>query len=95
MAEANDRLHEALDQAKTGREITIREIVTHARHIARKEVKQHWLEQGRKRYDYSQKELSEAADELLRAKPELVGLARIALEGLRSNIRTNAQKPRL
>jgi hypothetical protein len=49
---------------------------------------------GRKRYDHSQKELSEAADELLRAKPELIGLARIALEGIRSNIRTDAQKPK-
>jgi hypothetical protein len=91
MVEAADRLHEAVDRAKT---ITIREIVTHARFLARKEVRQRWKEQGRKQWDYSQKELMEKADELIRAKPELVGLARIALEGLGANIRTDAQKPK-
>jgi hypothetical protein len=71
MAEAVQRYHNQ------------REIVTMARFLARKEVRQHWKEQGRRPYDYSQKELCEAADELIRAKPELIGLARIAVEGLR------------
>jgi hypothetical protein len=79
MIEATDRLHEA--PAKTSREITIREIDAMARHIARKEVKQRWLAQGRKRYDHSFKELCEAADALIKQRPELIGLARIAPEG--------------
>jgi hypothetical protein len=66
MAEANDRLHEALDQAKTGREITIRDIDAMSRHIARKQVQQHWRELGHKRYDHSFKELCEQADALIR-----------------------------
>ena len=87
MVEAPDRLHEALDRAK--REITVREVLAMARFIARREVEQRWREQGDKRYDHSFKQLVEAGDALIRQKPELVGLARIALEGLRSS-RTGA-----
>jgi hypothetical protein len=43
MVEATDRLHEALDRAKTGQSFTIREIITHARFLARKEVRQRWM----------------------------------------------------
>jgi hypothetical protein len=37
MVEAADRLHRALDRAKTGQSFTIREIVTLARYLARQE----------------------------------------------------------
>jgi hypothetical protein len=48
MAEAVQRYHNQ------------REIVTMARFLVRKAVRQHWKEQGRRPYDYSQKELCEA-----------------------------------
>ena len=44
MVEAPDRLHEALDRAKTSREISIREIIAHTGYLARQQVRQRWLE---------------------------------------------------
>ena len=46
MAEAVQRYHNQ------------REIVTMARFLVRKAVRQHWKEQGRRPYDYSQKAAS-------------------------------------
>ena len=83
MIEAADRLHKA--PAKTSREITAREVDAMARYIARRQIERQWRERGHKRYDHSFKQLCEAADALIKAKPELVGLARIALEGIRSS----------
>ena len=75
MAEATQRYH------------TQREIVTHARYLARQAVRQRWKEQGRKLYDHSFKELVETADEYLRLRPELIDLARAKLSSA-------AQKPK-
>ena len=92
MVEATDRLHEALDRARTGQSFTIREIVTHARFLARQEVKDDWKAQGRRTYDYSFKQLVEAADEYLRLRPELIGQTITMLD--RAKLRTAAQQPK-
>ena len=79
------------------KEITDRDIDAMARHIARNKVQQQWRELGHKRYDHSFRQLCEAADALIKQRPdELHGLARIALEGLRSGAKlsSHAQKPK-
>jgi hypothetical protein len=90
MVEATDRLYEALDRAKTRQSLTIREIISMARYLARQEVRQNWKAQGRRAWDYSQKELSEKADEYLRLRPELIGEAITMLD--RAKLETSAQQ---